>query len=119
MNEIIDGIVSELESLKVRDILVYDWGAASPLADFFVIGTADSFPQLDSARQKLDYFMGRRKMYLRNPTEEWTGGWLVMDFGDVIVHVFLEEKRSFYHLDDFLKSEKMEWDETRDAVRRG
>jgi ribosomal silencing factor RsfS len=59
---------------------------------------------MESARNNLIETMGMRSYYLHNPIEDWRGGWCLLDFGDIIIHIFLEEKRSFYNLEDLFET---------------
>jgi ribosome-associated protein len=97
--EILTGIQSELEKLKLRKILRYDAEGKSFLADYFLVATSDSIIQMEAARNNLIELMHKRKIYLHNPLEEWHGGWCLLDFGSIIIHIFLEEMRSFYDLE--------------------
>lgn len=105
-----------LESLKLEQIVFYDVSKFSPLADIFLLASADSMPQLDASRNKVIDIMQQTTLKLRNPHEDWKGGWLIMDYGDIIINIFLTEKRSFYNLDDFIKAGKLDLDELRDAM---
>ena len=102
--DILRGLVHEIEKLKIRDIKIYDMTGKSILADFFIVSTADSIVQLESSRNKLIEYMWKHKIGLKNPLEEWHGGWSLLDFGNIIVHTFLEEMRSFYNIDGILES---------------
>lgn len=102
--DILRGLIREIEKLKIRDIKTYDMTGKSILADYFIVSTADSVVQLESIRSKLIDYMWKHKIGLKNPLEEWHGGWSLLDFGNIIVHTFLEELRSFYNIDGLLES---------------
>ncbi len=103
--KLLTGIIKEIEKLKIRDIKVYNGLGKSMLADYFIVSTADSIIQLEAVRNKLIDYMDKHKVILKNPMEEWHGGWSLLDFGDIIVHTFLEELRSFYDIDSLLTGE--------------
>ncbi len=107
-----------MENLKLNDIVFYDVQGLSPLTDMFVVASADSITQLEAARNQAQRIMKNNKLTLKNPTEDWSGGWLIMDYDEVIINIFLEEKRSFYNLDDFIKAGKINLDEIKNAVER-
>lgn len=100
--KILQGLLKELESLKIRDIKLYNSEGKSILADYFILSTADSIIQLEAVRSKLLDYTRKHNIGLKNPLEEWQGGWCLLDFGNFIVNIFLEEKRSFYDLDGLL-----------------
>ncbi|OHD56971.1 MAG: ribosome silencing factor [Spirochaetes bacterium GWF1_51_8] len=115
---IIERIKSALEELKIRDISIYDLGKKSVIADYIVVSTADSSVQLDSGRGRIEELMWKTKLPLKNPSEDWNGGWLIMDYGDIIINIFLEEKRSFYNLDGLLGSHEYESSEIKNVFNR-
>jgi ribosome-associated protein len=84
---------------KAYDLLLLDIGEISSLADFFLICTARSDTQAqaiaESIRQNLAA-VGVRPLL----TEGYQSGqWILMDYGDVAVHIFLEDVRAFYDLE--------------------
>lgn len=85
---------------KAEDIIVLNMQGISSFTDFFVICSGASEPQLkaiassirENAREKLD----------RRPSSEDgfpSSQWVVLDYGDVIIHIFQNEKREFYALE--------------------
>lgn len=81
------------------DILVLDIAALTTLADFFVIGSADNERMLRAIVR--DVAEQATKEGVRLVRQEGTpeSGWVLMDFGDVIVHAFGKNEREFYQLD--------------------
>ena len=80
-------------------ITVLDIHGISVLADYFIIATAGAASQLkamaDAVDQKL-YTMGLR---LKHMEGEPSSGWVLLDFGSIIVHLFDKEQRGFYNLE--------------------
>ena len=90
------------DAKKAEDVLVLDLRGMSPLTDFLVIVTANSLPHLRAVRDEVeDEFRDQhqRRPIVRDGSPE--SGWLILHYGDVVVHVFLKEKREFYALEDF------------------
>lgn len=84
---------------KAKDILVLDIQELTPMADYFVICSANSGAQVEAvARAVTDKLesLGLRCKATEGMSE---ARWVLMDFGDVIVHVFRPEDREFYHLE--------------------
>ncbi len=86
---------------KAEDLVVLDMGGISSFTDFFVICSAGSEPQLkaiaaairEQAREKL----GRKPLSEDGfPASQW----VVLDYGDVIVHLFHTDKREYYGLEN-------------------
>ena len=97
--EVMEHIVRALDSKKARDITVLKTDKVSVLAEYFVICTAGSASQIKSLSDET----GKRLSELDEPPRRVegyrAGGWVLMDFGCVIVHLFLKETRQFYDLE--------------------
>lgn len=84
---------------RARDVLLLDLQGVTPLVDFFVIATAGSRRQANSIASEIDAEMKKldeRKLGMEGSEE---GRWLLIDYGDFIVHVFSEEAREYYSLE--------------------
>lgn len=95
-----------VEDKKAEDIVLLDLRPDAIIADFFVVCTGNSDRQLkaliDNIREsvKEDYHL------LPYATEgKAESGWVLMDYGIVVVHIFLEEKRNFYDLEGLWRAE--------------
>ncbi len=85
---------------RAKDVLLLDLRQATPLVDFFVIATADSRRQGNAIAGEVDQEMkrlGERKLGMEGSEE---GRWVLIDYGDFVVHVFSSEARSYYSLED-------------------
>jgi ribosome-associated protein len=96
--------VDIVEDKKAEDIVLLDLRPDAVIADFFVICNGNSDRQLKAL---IDYVrVGVREKYDISPVTvegESVSGWVLLDYGDVIVHMFLEEARQFYDLEGFWK----------------
>jgi ribosome-associated protein len=84
---------------KAEGLLVLDLQAVSTIADYFVICTGASRVQLRAISDAVEERFkdeGFRVFHREGMPES---GWLLLDYGDVVVHVFLPETREFYALD--------------------
>ncbi len=102
LEKILPRVIGEIQKLKVESLRVVDASGYSLLADVFIIGTVESLVQLEAVRNRVVEEMEKHGWYLKNPLESWEGGWLLLDFGDVIIHMMLAELRSFYGLDSLI-----------------
>lgn len=84
---------------KAKDIKIYDVNGLTLVADAFVIATATSEPQLKAIFNSVKDGMEEIKVKPLRTEGAYSGGWVLVDFGDVILHIFREEPRSFYDLD--------------------
>ena len=94
-----------MDEKKGRDITVLDVRAVSSLADYFIIGTADSRPQIRAIAESIRYEFAKQGIRpIAPPTRyapQGSEGWQLLDFGDIIVHVLSPEDRAFYQLEAF------------------
>ena len=84
---------------KAIDLAVFDVHALSSIADFFLICSARSTPQADTIAEAVRVALRAHGVRPRHTEGSAESGWLLLDYGDVVVHVFLEETRGFYALD--------------------
>ena len=87
-----------------------DISKSSSFTDFFVIATAQSPLQFSALQDYLEKGLGEEGADMRHREGTPEGGWVLLDFSDVIVHVFTEEKRAFYRLEEL-------WGRTSPVVR--
>ena len=97
--EVMEHIVRALDSKKARDITVLKTDQVSVLAEYFVICTAGSPAQIKSLSDETGKRLSELDEAPRRVEGYRSGGWVLMDFGCVIVHLFLKEMRQFYDLE--------------------
>jgi len=98
-NEIANTIVSALDSKKAREIKLLRTRDVTILADYFVICTAGSTTQIRTLSDEVEKALKDvGEIPLRREGHR-SGGWVLIDFGCVIVHLFLQEAREFYTLE--------------------
>ena len=86
---------------KGRDILLLDLREVTPEFDFFVLVTGGSVRQLHAVSEEIDNTLEKGLHDRRQGVEGYQqGGWIVLDYGDVIIHLFDEKMRDYYRLDD-------------------
>ena len=77
-----------------------DIGKVCTFADYFVICTGDTERQLDAITKDMDEALGRDGAPLRRREGAANSGWVLLDFGAVIVHIFTPQERDYYQLED-------------------
>lgn len=87
-----------LEDKKGEDVKVLDISKVSVLADYFVIANGSNDSQVRALVENVDEKM-QEAGYTLKQQEGKGGAWVLMDYGDVIVHVFDRENRLFYNLE--------------------
>ncbi|NJD01417.1 MAG: ribosome silencing factor [Ruminiclostridium sp.] len=98
-NKIVDKAVGILEDKKARDIEVIDISEVSTLADFFVICNGTSITHIKTLADELELKMAEAGYRYYHKEGYNSARWILMDFGEVVVHIFHEEDRSFYNLE--------------------
>jgi ribosome-associated protein len=84
---------------KAIDLAVLDLQGLSTIADFFLVCSARSSTQADTIAEAVRGALRAEGVRPRHNEGSAESGWLLLDYGDVVVHVFLEETRGFYALE--------------------
>ena len=88
-------IMTILEEKKATDILALDISEISTLADYFILASAENVRQLDALEDAVEEDV-RLEV---NKVGESSSGWILMDYRDIVVHLFTKEQRVFYDLE--------------------
>ena len=96
-------IVDIVEEKQANDIVLLDIHEQTSLADYFIIATVDTVRQASAIEkdmlEKLRMQQNIRPLKL-DGVDNTGGGWAVLDYGDVIVHLFTDEMRRYYRLEE-------------------
>ena len=92
-------ICAAAEDVKARDIAVLDVRDQIPLADFFVICTGTSATHIQSVAEGVRERMREQEGLRARPEGDANSFWVILDYGDVILHVFDAPTREFYDLE--------------------
>ena len=84
---------------QASDIALLDIRDLSSFADYFVILSVDSARQLSSLAEQVTAALKARGVIVHHREGSPQGGWILLDYGDVIVHLFRAEVREFYDLE--------------------
>lgn len=88
------------EENRARDIELLDLRQSTPLFDYFVVITAPSRRQANAIISEIDHEMKQRKEHKLGVEGSEEGRWTLIDYGDFVVHVFSDEARDFYAIED-------------------
>ena len=91
--------LAAIEDKKGEDICVIDISEVSVLADYFLIASGNNKNQVQALIDNVQEKLGRAGFDVRNVEGYQTGNWILMDYGDLIVHVFDKQNRLFYDLE--------------------
>ena len=93
-------IVDALEDIKAQDIAVLDTGKLTSLFERMVIASGTSNRQTRAIADNVRVKMKEAGAYVGNTEGEDSGDWVLLDLGDVIVHVMLPAVRTHYNLEE-------------------
>ena len=84
---------------QAKDILLLDMRQVCSFADYFVICTGDSDRQLKAIYDDIEHSFKERGLRPHHYEGSLDSGWLLLDFGDVVIHIFAPLEREYYQLD--------------------
>lgn len=88
-----------LEDKKAEDIKVINIEEVSVLADYFIIASGMNRNQVQAMADNVEEILGKEGVNPRQVEGYQTANWILLDYGDIIVHIFDEENRLFYDLE--------------------
>ncbi|MBR2353552.1 MAG: ribosome silencing factor [Clostridia bacterium] len=97
--ELAEAIAEVLDSKKGRDIKVLCVEGKTEIADYFVLCTGNTGTQIKALADETEYRIGLRGVNPYQVEGRDNNTWLLVDYSNVIVHIFNREAREFYNLD--------------------
>lgn len=91
--------VAALEDRKAEDVKVIDIREISPIADFFIIANGTNQNQIQAMRDAADEALYKAGLTVKQVEGNQNSTWILMDYGDIIIHIFSKEDRLFYDLE--------------------
>lgn len=91
--------IKALEDKKANDIRIIDIQNISVIADYFIITSGSNKNQVQAMVDNVSETLGRAGYEPRQVEGYATASWILMDYNDIIVHIFSEEDRLFYDLE--------------------
>ena len=92
-------IVTALNDAKAEDVKVYDVRGKSGITDFFVVATGAAAPHLKALIAETQAAMKALGVASYRTSGDPESGWIVVDYIDIVVHVFSPEARAYYALE--------------------
>jgi ribosome-associated protein len=93
-------IVNLVEEKQAEDIIMLDLRQVSVITDYFVICSAMTERQTKALLDTLTEEIGKEGLHPLHVEGETGSGWLLIDYGDVIVHIFAPAQRAYYKLEE-------------------
>jgi len=98
-------IVEAAKAKQAENLKVLDVSKTSPVVDYLVILSAESEPQVRAIEKEIDKQLRSNKI----KGFRWQGvaksGWIVLDLGDILVHIMRAEERAYYNLEELWENE--------------
>lgn len=91
--------IAALEDKKAEDIRVIDISQVSVLADYFIIANGSNKNQIQALSDAVEEKLGRAGYPVKQIEGYESAGWILLDFRDIIIHIFDKENRLFYDLE--------------------
>lgn len=88
-----------LSKKKAQDVVAIDISEKSSFADYFVIASGGSERQVGTLSDEIEDQLAKEGILARSIEGKKTSGWILMDFGDVIVNIFTAEQRDRYNIE--------------------
>ena len=104
--EMVKIAVKALEDKKAEDVKIIDIGGVSTIADYFFIANGSNQNQLQAMRDAVEEDLYKAGYPVKQVEGNSNSSWILMDYTDIIVHVFSKEDRLFYDLERIWKDGK-------------
>ena len=93
-------MVEAASDKQASNIVQLDTSAVSDFADYFVICSGDTTRQMKAIRDEIEHILKREGILPHHHEGTVDSGWLLLDYSNVIVHIFASLEREFYQLDE-------------------
>ena len=97
--QLADSILSALKERKAFDIVKINVEEKTSVADYFIICSARSSMQAKALSEHVEERIEKQGVYAIRKEGVTDARWIVLDYGDVMLHIFNDETRLFYHLE--------------------
>jgi len=99
MNKLIENIIECIKNKKGYDIVLLDVRKVSSLTEYFIVCSSDSDPQTRSIMNYIKKELSKKKIKPFQIEGEDYCDWVLMDYFDVVIHIFKKEIREFYDIE--------------------
>ncbi len=99
--------IEALEDKKAEDIRVIDISQVSVIADYFIIANGSNKSQIQTLSDTVEEKLGKAGYFMKQKEGFRNANWVLLDFGDIIVHIFDKENRLFYDLERIWRDGKV------------
>lgn len=105
-NTLLDKIISLLEDKKGIDIKIMDVKNETTLSDYFVVASGTSNTHIKALADNVEVELKKENIYPNKIEGYNTATWILMDYGDIVVHIFTQQERQNYNLEELWEKAK-------------
>jgi len=98
-NRMAEMIAALANEKKAEDVLIMDMSRVSGMCDYFVICSASSTTRAKAIAENIELEMKKHGHRISHREGMKEANWVLLDFGDIVVHIFLDEKRKYYSIE--------------------
>lgn len=99
--------IAALEDKKAEDIRMIDISDVSVLADYFIIANGSNRSQIQALSDAVEERLGKAGYPVKQMEGYDNANWVLLDFGDIMIHIFDRENRLFYDLERIWRDGKI------------
>lgn len=99
LKEIVKLVYQALEDKKAEDISIIDISGISVISDYFIVASGNNQNQLLAMQDEVDRILHDHGIDVKQVEGNRNSTWILMDYEDLIVHLFSKEDRLFYNLE--------------------
>ena len=99
--------IEALEAKKANDVSVIDIEKITTLADYFIIASGSNKNQVQAMTDEVTERLGKAGYDTKHVEGYRSANWILLDYGDVVIHIFDEENRLFYDLERIWRDGKL------------
>lgn len=107
IKELAIAAVEALENKKAEDIRIIDISDISTIADYFIIASGNNRNQIQTLADNVEETLGKMGCTLKQSEGYDNANWILMDYKDIIVHIFDRDNRLFYDLERIWRDGKL------------
>lgn len=96
---LLEAAVKAADLKRAEDIMAFEVSNISIMADYYMICHGNSTRQVEAITNEIIEKVEEQGGKLNRVEGQSKGSWLLIDFGDIVIHVFTEEERNFYQLE--------------------
>lgn len=104
--ELVKSIKNALDDKKAEEVTILDISEISSIADYFIIANGNNPNQLTAMQDACDEAMEKAGVHAKQIEGNNNSTWILMDYSDIIIHLFSKEDRQFYNLERIWKDAK-------------